>query len=120
VIADPHGTVEGIVAHRLDRERVVADALGEAGPSTVGELVARVYADVRPELFAMARFSLWSHLRKLAADGAVTVTTAGRPDRAELVPPAPPAPAAGTGVEASVMAAAALDHPELHWVWQAA
>jgi glyoxylase-like metal-dependent hydrolase (beta-lactamase superfamily II) len=121
VIADPHGTVEAIVAHRLDRERVVAEALARAGPCTVGELVARVYADVRPVLFAMARFSLWAHLRKLAADGAVTVTTVGRPDIIEASTPAVPAAAslATTDVEPAVANAAAADHPELHWVWEA-
>ena len=71
LIAHPAAVVEGIVAHRLDREAVVAHALASAGTATIDELVVAVYADVDPSLAPIARFSLWAHLRKLAHEGTV-------------------------------------------------
>ena len=69
LIAQPATVVDGIVAHRLQREQVVADALAVAGPAKVDDLLAIVYADVAETLLDVARFSLWAHLRKLAAEG---------------------------------------------------
>ena len=71
LIGDPGPVLEGIVAHRLGREAVVADAVEASGGGTLDELLARVYADVAPALLPVARWSLWAHLRKLAADGRV-------------------------------------------------
>ena len=69
LLTEPEPVVSGIVAHRLERERSVAEALAKAGRATVEELVATVYADVHEMLHPVARFSLWAHLRKLAGDG---------------------------------------------------
>ena len=52
---DPAAAVEGIVEHRLARERAVALALARAGRATVDELLPTVYADVRDELLPVAR-----------------------------------------------------------------
>ncbi|MGH9007275.1 MAG: MBL fold metallo-hydrolase [Acidimicrobiales bacterium] len=68
MIGDPAAVIDSIVRHRLAREEVVAAALAEAGPSTVAELMPRVYPDVDEKLEPVARGSLWAHLQKLAAD----------------------------------------------------
>lgn len=69
LIEQPEAVVQGIVAHRLERERVVLDALQRAGRATVDQLLETVYADVHAALHPVARFSLWAHLRKLGGDG---------------------------------------------------
>lgn len=71
LIGDPAAVLEGIVAHRLDRESRVVAALARAGESTVDGLLPEVYADVGAALHPVARWSLWAHLRKLAAEGSV-------------------------------------------------
>jgi len=69
LIVEPAAALNDIIEHRLAREKAVADALRRAGRATVDELLGAVYADVRDELLPVARYSLWAHLRKLAADG---------------------------------------------------
>ena len=69
LIVDPAAALEGIIEHRLAREKAVADALADAGRATVDELLPTVYADVDEALHPVARYSLWAHLRKLDADG---------------------------------------------------
>jgi glyoxylase-like metal-dependent hydrolase (beta-lactamase superfamily II) len=69
LIANPAEVITAIVDHRLEREQVVAAALAALGAGTVDDLLASVYADVAPAALAVARFSLWAHLLKLAADG---------------------------------------------------
>jgi glyoxylase-like metal-dependent hydrolase (beta-lactamase superfamily II) len=71
IIGDPVASVEGIVAHRLEREALVLGALRSLGGATIDELVRLVYADVDDEHRKVGRASLWAHLRKLEADGAV-------------------------------------------------
>jgi glyoxylase-like metal-dependent hydrolase (beta-lactamase superfamily II) len=103
LIAEPGPTLAGIAAHRLAREAVVAGALADAGPATVDALVARVYADVAPALLPVARFSLWAHLRKLAAEGRALRT-----------------PGDWQGPEPDPQERRPEDHPDLHAVWSAA
>jgi glyoxylase-like metal-dependent hydrolase (beta-lactamase superfamily II) len=74
LVGDPVGVVDDLAAHRLGREALVAAALADAGRGTVEDLLPLVYADVTAAQLAPARYSLWAHLRKLAAD-----------DRAEVV-----------------------------------
>lgn len=69
LIGDPAPVLRATIAHRLERERTVACALAAAGEATVDDLLPTVYADVAEALLPVARFSLWAHLRKLAADG---------------------------------------------------
>jgi glyoxylase-like metal-dependent hydrolase (beta-lactamase superfamily II) len=69
LIEDPAGAVDAYVAHRLEREELVAKALAAAGSATVDELIPVVYADVDEARHPVARRSLWAHLRKLADDG---------------------------------------------------
>ena len=46
LIANPNEVIAGIVAHRLEREEVVASALAGLGSGTVDDLLLSVYADV--------------------------------------------------------------------------
>jgi glyoxylase-like metal-dependent hydrolase (beta-lactamase superfamily II) len=73
LIQDPRGEVERLIAHRLKRERKVFDALASATSATLDELVPRVYDDVSPKLFPVARRSLHAHLLKLVQDARVSV-----------------------------------------------
>jgi glyoxylase-like metal-dependent hydrolase (beta-lactamase superfamily II) len=66
LITDPAERVGGYLAHRRDREQQVIAAL--TGPSTVDELVARIYVGVPEALLPVARYSVWAHLRKLRAE----------------------------------------------------
>jgi glyoxylase-like metal-dependent hydrolase (beta-lactamase superfamily II) len=70
--------VSALVDHRLERERGVLDAV-VGGRSTIREIVALLYVDVRPELHKAAGMSVWSHLLKLVGEGRVTVEDGGPP-----------------------------------------
>ncbi len=71
LLTDPGPYLDDYLDHRLDRERQVVEALaasGAAGADTEA-LVAAIYVDVHELLHPVARFSVWAHLRKLAAEG---------------------------------------------------
>lgn len=71
-IDDPQGKVEEYLTHRLAREQAIVDALDReaaVGAVTVERLVEAVYVDVPELLHPIARYSVWAHLRKLAAEG---------------------------------------------------
>ncbi len=61
---DPHQHVTALHQHRLDREAQIVEQLS-LGPRTVEEIVAVLYAEVRPELHAPAGRSVLAHLLKL-------------------------------------------------------
>lgn len=73
-ISDPRTHVRALLEHRLERERQIVELLGD-GPRTVPELVAVMYADVRPELHEPAGRSVTAHLIALAEAGRVTGPT---------------------------------------------
>ena len=73
VIGFAHQAIRQLIAHRLGRERKVADAVRRIGPATLQELVPAVYDDVRPALYPVASRSLYAHLEKLQSDGVVTL-----------------------------------------------
>lgn len=75
-IDDGHAKIDEYLAHRLQRERAIAAALQQRGPATVEQLVEAVYVDVPEVLHPIARYSVWAHLRKLAAEGQATSTDA--------------------------------------------
>jgi glyoxylase-like metal-dependent hydrolase (beta-lactamase superfamily II) len=88
-LGSPRRVVEAVVAHRLERERLVAAALDAAGTATPDDLVPVVYADVEAARFGVAQLSLWAHLRKLAAEGrAVEVEGAPVPTYRSAAAPA--------------------------------
>jgi glyoxylase-like metal-dependent hydrolase (beta-lactamase superfamily II) len=70
LIDDPAQVIDDYVAHRLEREQQVLDAVA-AGDRTTAEIVARLYVDLIEELVPRAQQSVHAHLRKLAADGRV-------------------------------------------------
>jgi glyoxylase-like metal-dependent hydrolase (beta-lactamase superfamily II) len=69
-IEDPRARIEGYIAHRLDREQQIVAAIRD-GASTVGEMVAEIYAEVDPRLHPVAAQSVDAHLRKLVREGRV-------------------------------------------------
>ncbi|MGC8470873.1 MAG: MBL fold metallo-hydrolase [Acidimicrobiales bacterium] len=80
LLGSPRRVVEAVIAHRLERERLVELALEAARTATPGELVPVVYADVDAARFDVAQLSLWAHLRKLTEEGrAVEVASAPVP-----------------------------------------
>ena len=70
-IEDAQAEIARIIVHRLQREAKVLERLAAAGPTSLDELVTRVYDDVDPRLHVVARGSLLAHLEKLAAEGRV-------------------------------------------------
>jgi glyoxylase-like metal-dependent hydrolase (beta-lactamase superfamily II) len=68
-IEDPRAVIDYYVEHRRAREAAIAAALADAGTARVEELVEAVYTDVPEVLHPIARWSVWAHLRKLAAEG---------------------------------------------------
>jgi len=69
LIADPAQAIAGTIAHRLQREDKVLDALSRTSVCTPADLVAQVYQDVPAFLHPVAEFSLHAHLIKLVEDG---------------------------------------------------
>jgi glyoxylase-like metal-dependent hydrolase (beta-lactamase superfamily II)/8-oxo-dGTP pyrophosphatase MutT (NUDIX family) len=69
LIDKPHQVVHKTVAHRLQREAKVVDALRSLKQGAVDALLPLVYSDVAQQLHAVAARSLRAHLLKLRADG---------------------------------------------------
>jgi glyoxylase-like metal-dependent hydrolase (beta-lactamase superfamily II) len=82
-IDDPRPYVAALVEHRLDRERQIVGQLAD-GPRTIEEVVAVLYADVRPELHEPAGRSVHAHLIALQEAGRVAAADG---DRWALQPP---------------------------------
>jgi glyoxylase-like metal-dependent hydrolase (beta-lactamase superfamily II) len=69
-VAAPRARIEGYIAHRLERERNILNAV-RAGARTPAEIVARVYTDVNPKAHALAERAVLAHLEKLEADNLI-------------------------------------------------
>ncbi len=69
-VTDPAGRLEWLIGHRRARESQILAAL-DAGPADVAELTARVYTDVAPHMWPMARRNVFAHLVDLAGRGRV-------------------------------------------------
>jgi glyoxylase-like metal-dependent hydrolase (beta-lactamase superfamily II) len=65
---DPAAKLDEYIAHRLDREQRLLDALA-AGLRTRDELLDRAWSDAPAELRDFAALSLASHLEKLGEEG---------------------------------------------------
>ena len=72
LIDRPHAVVRQVIAHRLQREAKVIEALTQVGRSALDALLLVVYRDVPARLHGMAARSLLAHLLKLRADGRAT------------------------------------------------
>jgi glyoxylase-like metal-dependent hydrolase (beta-lactamase superfamily II) len=84
VIDDPGTMLREYVAHRLEREQQIVEAL-QSGDSTPEAIVARVYRGLKAQLEPMARDGVMAHLVKLEREQ--RARRAG--DTWELVSPAP-------------------------------
>ena len=82
LIGDPAAKLDDYLTHRLAREVQVLEALRAAGATgaDTAALVASIYTDVPEILHPVARFSVWAHLRKLAAEGEATAGDVDDPD----------------------------------------
>ena len=67
-VEDPQAKLGEYIAHRLDRERRLLEALGD-GLRGVDELLARVWDDAPQALRPAAAVTLAAHLDKLAEEG---------------------------------------------------
>ncbi len=67
-VFDAKGKIESYIAHRLERERQILQAI-EYGAKTAREIVERVYTDVSPALYELAEKSVEAHLEKLREEG---------------------------------------------------
>ncbi|HEX4805561.1 MAG TPA: MBL fold metallo-hydrolase [Conexibacter sp.] len=68
LVEDPAAKIDEYVAHRLERERALLDALA-AGARTIDELLDQAWADAPPMLRPAATITLAAHLDKLADEG---------------------------------------------------
>ena len=66
-VTDPRSKLDAYLAHRLDRERQLLDALG-AGVRGDDALLDAAWDDAPPGLRPAAALTLQAHLRKLAAE----------------------------------------------------
>jgi hydroxyacylglutathione hydrolase len=82
VLEPARPVIEGYIAHRLERDAQILDAL-RAGAETVADVVARVYREVPTALHGVARLSVLSHLAKLEREGRV-LRAPGEPARFRL------------------------------------
>jgi glyoxylase-like metal-dependent hydrolase (beta-lactamase superfamily II) len=67
-VTDPSARLREYIAHRLDRERMLLEALDRGGRS-VGELLDGAWSEVPAALRPAATLSLAAHLDKLADEG---------------------------------------------------
>jgi glyoxylase-like metal-dependent hydrolase (beta-lactamase superfamily II) len=75
-VDEPHPYIESLIAHREAREgELLAELAG--GPRSIQELVAVIYAGVRPELHEPAGRSVHAHLIALVERGIVRPLDAG-------------------------------------------
>jgi hypothetical protein len=75
-VTEPEEKIEEYIAHRLDRERKLLDALAD-GERSRARLLERAWDDVAAPLRPVAAVVMEAHLEKLEAEG--------RLDQIELV-----------------------------------
>jgi endoribonuclease LACTB2 len=69
-IANPYAKIDEYIAHRLDREERIFEAIA-GGAGNPKEIVEKVYTDVSPKAHAMAERAVLAHLEKLETDGRI-------------------------------------------------
>ena len=75
-IANPYAKIDEYIAHRLDRERKILQAVHD-GVTTPKDIVASVYTDVPSNAHAMAERAVLAHLEKLIDDNLLQKTAEG-------------------------------------------
>lgn len=89
VIFDARAQLEEYLAHRMDREEQVVEALS-AGRATPRDIVPRVYGgEVDPSMYPAAERSVLAHLLKLEREERVARAGGPREDRFVLASPKP-------------------------------
>ena len=78
LVIGAHAKIDEYIEHRLERERQLLDALG-AGPQTIVELVERIYAQTRRDLWPAAARQLLAYLEALQEEGHIVATPLERP-----------------------------------------
>lgn len=71
IIQTPFEIIEGLIQHRMMRERKTLQKLDMLAPCTLDTLTPAVYDEVPPFLHGLARQSLTAHLLKLRQEGRV-------------------------------------------------
>jgi glyoxylase-like metal-dependent hydrolase (beta-lactamase superfamily II) len=69
-VADAHGYVRGLIAHRRMRERAILERLA-AGDRGIAEITRAIYRDIPPALHGAAALSVLAHLEDLVERGRV-------------------------------------------------
>lgn len=69
LIETPLQEVDGIIEHRLGRERKVIERMQGKAPADLETITPWVYDDVDAGLHPIAQLSLWAHLLKLQKEG---------------------------------------------------
>ena len=77
-VTDPRPFLEAYLEHRVQRERQIVEQIA-GGNDTIPGIVKVLYANVDKRLHRPARRSVWSHLRKLVAEGSVATVDGGEP-----------------------------------------
>src|SRR5690606_21258767 len=72
VMDDPGAVIDWYIAHRMQREGEIIDAIS-AGAATVGEIVEVVYREVDSSLHPLAARAVRAHLDKLVEEGSLRV-----------------------------------------------
>ncbi len=75
-IANPYNKIDEYIAHRLEREANILQAV-RAGATSPKEIVVRVYTDVPLKAHTMAERAVLAHLEKLESDGVVSQSSDG-------------------------------------------
>lgn len=71
LLESPRAVLDGIIAHRLQREAMVLAAVREGGHHRIAEMVRHIYTDVPEVLHPVAEGSVHAHLLKLRDEGLV-------------------------------------------------
>ncbi|PZR58304.1 MAG: MBL fold metallo-hydrolase [Candidatus Meridianibacter frigidus] len=77
-VTDPAAKIREYIEHRRQRERELLDALS-AGPRTIPELVARIYAQTQPLLWPAGARQILAYLIALENESRVRSTPVNRP-----------------------------------------
>jgi glyoxylase-like metal-dependent hydrolase (beta-lactamase superfamily II) len=80
LVPEPLPKIDEYIAHRLEREGQIFDALDRIGPATIDQLVPEVYTELIDELVPLAGRQAFAHLRKLVDDDRVSAKDVDDPE----------------------------------------